>query len=81
MALGPDNVFLASCQHEQLEPNFARYVHPKLTSRLQDWRQVFNYEKLMPILQANVVLTYSAHKPESVFIYASIISPAAGANL
>ena len=80
MALGPDLVFLASCQDHQLRPNFPRYLHPKLIGCHHDWDRLFNYGKLVPLLQGNVILTYSAHKPDSVFIYPCIISPTAGVS-
>lgn len=79
MALGPDGgVFLTSCLDGMLMPNFPRYIHPKLVSRIPFWDQIFEPDKLMESLQSKILLTYSAHSPESVFLYPCIISPAAG---
>lgn len=77
-ALGPDGgVFLTSCQDGQPKPNFPLILRPKLLDKV-DWRKMFEYEDMMETLQANLLLAYSAHKPDSVFLYPSIISPTAG---
>ncbi|XP_057369283.1 lysosomal-trafficking regulator-like [Daphnia carinata] len=79
MALGPNGgIFLATCQDGQTRPNFPRFLHSKLTDHLQDWDRLLEWNKMMDSLQSNLLLTYSAHKPESVFIYPYIISPTAG---
>lgn len=79
MTLGPNGgIFLASCQDGQTRPNFPRFFHSKLIGHLQDWDRILEWNKLMDSLQSNLLMTYSAHKPESVFIYPCIISPTAG---
>ena len=78
LALGPDSVFVASCLEKQPSPNLSRCLHPKLVGRSIDWNTVFNHGKLMESLQQQLILTYSSHKPDSVFIYPSVISPSAG---
>lgn len=82
--LGPDaGIFFASCQDGQQQPNFPRYLQPKLMTTGQtpptDWDKLLsNSSKMMETLQANLMMTYSAHMPDSVFIYPCIISPTAG---
>jgi hypothetical protein len=79
MALGPNGgIFLAACQDGITRPNFPRFLHSKLVDHLQEWDRLLEWEKLMDTLQSNLLMTYSAHKPESVFIYPYIISPTAG---
>ena len=79
MTLGPNGgIFLASCQDGQTRPNFPHFLHSKLIGRLQDYDRILEWNKLMDSLQSNLLMTYSAHKPESVFIYPCIISPTAG---
>jgi len=80
--LGPDaGVFLASCQDGQQRPNFPRYLQPKLmtTGQVCDWERLLSDStKLMETLQANLMMTYSAHMPDTLYIYPCIISPTAG---
>jgi hypothetical protein len=80
--LGPDaGVFLASCQDGQQRPNFPRYLQPKLitTGQVCDWERLLSdSNKLMETLQANLMMTYSAHMPDILYIYPCIISPTAG---
>ena len=79
LTLGPNGgIFLASCQDGQTRPNFARFLHAKLVEHLPDWSRLLDWDKHMDLLQSNLLMTYSAHKPESVFIYPCIISPTAG---
>ena len=77
-ALGPDGgAFLTSCQDGQPRPNFPLILRAKLLGKV-DWGKMFGHEKMMEALQANLLLAYSAHKADSVFMYPSIISPTAG---
>lgn len=79
MTLGADGgVFITSCLDGQLRPNLPRFLHPKLVSRAINWEQILDSDKLMEQLQTKVLLTYSAHNPDSVFLYPCIISPTAG---
>lgn len=79
MTLGPNGgIFLASCQDGQTRPNFPRFLHSKLVGHLEEWDRILDWDKLMDSLQSNLLMTYSAHKPDSVFIYPCIISPTAG---
>ena len=86
-AVGSDRVFLAGCQSgdatddQQLTPNLVRVLSQSKQMVRQanvDWPLVFHGAHLTRALQQNVILTYSSHRPDCVFIYPSIITPAAG---
>lgn len=80
-AMGPDSgVLLASCQDGKTRPNWPRFLRPACIKPSLDWDRVVDSHDnpLMGTLQSNLLMTYSAHKPETVFIYPCIISPTAG---